>query len=750
MNPLQSINFSTGVLTQDALREHFSLLLSYIKQSVSVLSDYGFGVVDTKNPSVRTESEQKPLWFEAVDKTHYNIHSGMAVTPSGDFAMLSTPITSLILVDLNGGMNLFALQNQLVDSKDYALSVSGQMVPNGQVSVTKLMCITESAYLALDYETRKNTVVIGGVVYDSVNPNKEYFAPTDTRPWLRRWFSMVDIEHRSKLGSGDVTETNPHGIGFSDVKVAGLSIYDQLTSSGMVLSKDSSISGVPGYYCSDAFTSDQIKIDLTGAVTSNSFFGGTNVLYVELQRIPNVICGAYDTSLEVPLSVDHIPGTRIVVLYGLARPESLAVSYTVTPSLEITDVSAGTIGVAGISNKEIVISNGTAVKRLVQSLFPVRRYGSIPRNFRVFIDDAGFLVGDPGILVQSLNIGDNKTRNILAASYTAKTPVFIGIGCHNVGSNSLFTMHISVTGTLADGTESTEILVFNNSTYSDTEMPPAVRENDQQVIFTSKPYVEVTSIEIMDDDEHPFYGVQDSAVLLAYAKLDASKHRYAGVAQGFWNGREAMNIRDARRVLPTVRDGIYGLTAVTSTAEILVGAHEIVSGTAATTQNYKRVTLICAEDFREPRYLDASSVLWEGREILDCPVIPKEIKDSSPYKTCYRSRLLPLRKYDSELCGFIVILNGADSSVMDDGSVRVVMKNDPTFDNAGNMLTKGIAEVVLKPMKDSVDNRVYIGYTSENYRSASFVVSGRCSGFAAYFTNSSDIDIYYSLPVVKR
>lgn len=745
-----SINFSTGVLTQELLQNHYEMLASYLRQSITLMSNSGYGVCDSQDPGIRNGSEQKPLWVEVRDATRCYVYSGIAVAPSGEILSFEVPVGTVSLVDLNGGMNLVVLQYSLVDSTSTALTVTNQMVPTGRVGTVALKCITEAQYLGFSESVRNDTVVLAGVVYNAFSGNTVYMSPSQERPWMRRWFSLVDIEHRSRLGSGDVTDTNIHGLGWGDIRTGGLSLYDQFTSSGMVLSKDASISGVPGYFCLDSFSADQIKTDLTGAVTYKSFFGGTNVKYVELSAVPNTLCSVYDAVLNIPVAVDHIPGTNIVVLYQVSKPEVLAVSYTKTASLMLTDTTAGALNFAGISNREIVISNGVPVKRLAQASFPVRRYSNIPRNFRVYIDADGFLIGDPSVLVQSQLIADNKNVNLLASSYVPASPSYIGIGCHGIGNSLAFSLVVRVTGVDIDGIETTENIEFTPETWSDTALPPAVKENDQQVLFTSKSFSSVSEVVVMDDSTHAMVNIQNTATVIVYSKLNAARHRYAQVARGFWNGREVMDANDARRILPVVRDGVYGTTALTATAEVLVGAHEIISGNAQTAQKYKRIVMICAEDFREPKHLDAMSVLWEGREVLDCPVIAKEVQDSSPYKSCYRSRMMPLRKYDSELCGFIVILNSVDSSGVEDGSVRVVMKNDPVFDTNNVVTNYGIAEIVLKPMKDDLSGRIYIGYTRENYRSASFVVSGRCSGFAAYFTNSSDVDLYYVVTATKR
>lgn len=730
------INFSTGVLTSDLLRTHFQSLATYLRQSTQLLSGYGYGIVDPQDPTTNPDNLVKSLWVAAADTTNYTVLPGIAVAPSGDI-MFQDASVSVGLVDLSGGLNVIVLQYSVVDSAARSLTTSNQMVSNGQEFVSSTSCMTEQAYLALPFEQRQRCVVLAGVIYASTG-NTLLTAPTTQRPWLRKWFSFNDIEHRSHVGSGTVTATNPHGTGVGDLTVGDVKFYDQFTGSGLVVSKDVSVSGVPGYFCSDVFTSDDVKIDFTGEITSRSFFGGTHVRYVELSSVPCQILSAYDTALELPISVDWIPGTRIVVLYLTVVPTTLSLSYTKSPSCSVSSTTSSSVNFAGMSSNELVISAGVQVKTLAQTSFPIRRFAGIPRAFNIYLDGTGFLVGDPSVLVPSQTLLGKTGVELLAATVVPDVQSYVGIGMHNAGFTPTMSVVVTVTGILPDGSTNVETITLNQTTYADVPVPPAMSENDQQVLFTQKSYTSITSVKATS-----VVDISSSCTFIVYTKLDPARHRFALLASGLWNGREAQDITDKRRVLPVVRDGVYGITALTAAAEVVVGANELISGTgsnALTVQNYKHVSLICAEDFNEPRYLDAVSVLWEGRSILDCAVIDKAQRDSSMYKSCYRSRLIPIRKYEAELCGFVVILNSADTSVIQEGCVRVVMKNDAL----------DIVECVLKPMQGDLSGRIWIGYTSVNYRSAGFVISGRCSGFAAYFVNSANINVNYSVQTYAR
>jgi hypothetical protein len=788
-------------------------------------SGSGSGIVDTTDPSTNPNNILKPLWLTAVDQYNYTVSAGTAVSASGDILFLDQTST-VSLVDLSGNMNLVVLQYNVVDSADRSLTTTGQMVANGQVPTVTLSTITDAAYNNLPYQIQQRTVVLAGIVY-AVSGNTQYLAPTTNQPYIRKWFSFEDVQHRSYVGSGTVTPTNPHGESIGDLTVGDIRFYDQFIGSGMVLSKDISVAGIPGYFCLDTFTASQVSVDYTGDITDGSFFGGTNVYYVNLSAVPNTVLSAYDTALNLPISVDPVPGTTTVVLYLSVLPASISIAYTKSPSLAITSITASSISFSGLAtSNELVISNGTVVQQLSQSSFPIRKYSSIPRQFQVYVDQNGYLLGDPNVLVPVQVIGaveSNLNTNLLNTTYTPTVPVYVGVGLHNAGNSAGMTATFLIQGVLADGTTTNqEYVMFNQSSYSDTLIPPAESENDQQVLYTAQSYSSVTSVQAIDSTvsvyalgipysfnlvwtisgalggyvsisfngkvlvpnatvsgslfvtdivfdtlglvpvvtastvpvafagtctvSPPLYytnSLPSNATVLVYSKLDPARHRYAAVAGGLWDGRSAQNIVDQRRILPVVRDGVYGITPITAAAEVVVGANELIQGTglnALNVQNYKRVALIIAEDFNEPRYLDSGSVLWHGRSLLDCPVIDKSVVDSSPYRSCYRSRLIPLRKYESDNCGFVVILNSADAAVVQQGSVRVVMKNDTT----------DIVELVLLPMTGDLSGRIFIGYTNVNYRAAGFVISGKCAGFSAYFVNSANVNTSYIVPVLRR
>jgi hypothetical protein len=735
---IPEINFDSGVLTQDLLRGHFAFLQQTIRDQMQILGAGGFGIVDSTDPATAlTDSNLRPFQVTVTtpDTTSYSVGPGVVVTGAGDIAVVESATIVRLATLTQGRFNCICVRYQVVDSGSRALSASGKLVASGTVGKVDVFCVTESDYLALSVSERKRIVVVAGVYIDASTGTNTVVFSDETRAWLRPWFTVADTKHRSGIGSGTVTSANPHGTGLADLGVGDHRVFDLLTGSGMVVSRDRSIKGVPGTYCRDVFDPKQINVDVDGTATDGSFFGGSaGTLYVTLSSIPNTVTGARD-ALGYPVAVDWIAGTRVVVLYLRKKPTStITISYTKTETLALTATTPTSVTFAGIDASDVVVSNGAVVSSLSQNSIALRRFGHVPRSFTCLVTDTGYVISDPSVVSPAANVTAYVGENLLTGTWTPRTRSRIGIGFHELGASADMNVVVRVVGTDAfTGATVSEAVSVTQTDYEDAVVPPSAREYDNQVHYTKTVFASVNSIVIMPSTAN----VAKTATATVYGKLDPAGHRFAVIATGFWDGREVKNVRDARRILCSARDGWFGVTDVTSAAEVLVAANEVVTGTALTDSlTYKRIGLLFAEDFREPRYLDADTTLWDGT-VREGNLIPVAVTNSDRYKNVYRSRFVCIRKYETEQVGFIVFLHADDvASVASPGAVRVLLRNEGTDADS-------YAEVVLKQLRGDLSGRVFVGYTNANYRSAAVVVSGACRAVSVYFSNASVVDTTY-------
>lgn len=741
------INFDSGVLTQDLLRGHFAFLGKTIRDQMQILGAGRYGVVDPIDPATAgSDPNTRPFQIASdstSDTTLYVVTAGVCVTQNYDIAAVESRTQVRLASQTKGVMNLVCVRYQVVDSGIKSVTSTNHIASAGTIGKVDVVCVTEAAYLALGTSDRNRIVVVAGIYIDAVSGAQEIVYSDSTRAWLRPWFVFVDSQHRAQMGSGNATTSNPHGTSIADLGIGEHKTFDLLTSSGMICSRDRSIKGVPGTYCKDVFTPSQVSYDTDGSITKSSFFGGSNnALYVRLSAVPNTVSGARDAD-GYPVPCDWIRGTNVVVLYIRNKPTaSISISYIKTNSLAVVSATPTSVSVSGIDANDIVISNGVAVASLLQGSVSFRRFGNIPRSFSVLCTDTGYLIPDPNVIAPALNIITYAGENLLTGTWTPRSRSRVGIGAHDLGAASTMTVTVRVVGTDAfTGAVVTENIKLTQAQYEDAAYPPSAREYDNQVTYSETVFSGVDNITIIPSGT---VDVSRTGTLTVYSKMDAAGHRYASVCSGFWNGREVADVIDSRRVLTSIRDGWFGETDITATAEVLVAANEVVVGTAlANAQDYKRVGLLFAEDFREPRYLDADTTLWDGTVPAN-QLIPVAVENSDRYRGVYRSRLMPIRKYDTELCGFIVFLHTDDvSEIASPGAVRVLLRNEGTA--AGTY-----AEATLVQMRGDLSGRVFIGYTNANYRAAGVVVSGKCRAVSVYFSNAQSVDTSYIVTVTPK
>ena len=761
--PVPEINFDSGVLTQDLLRWHFAFLQGLMRDQTSIIGGGGYGIVDTEDPTTAlADTNIRPFQVAATaDSTKYTVTPGICVTPVGDIATVSAGTTVSLASQTQGVFNCICVRYQIKDSGIYGVSTTGHVASAGTVGVVDVICITEAAYKALATTDQNRLVVIGGVYVDASTSVQTIVFDDSSRAWLRPWFTAADTKHRSMIGSGTVSDTNPHGTGLADIGVGSMRVFDLLTSTGMVVSPDKSIKGVPGTYCNDIFTPAEVLVDTDGSITGDSFFGGTGMPYVRLSVVPNTITGARDSINNYPVAVDWIAGTDIVVLYRQTVPQSasITVSYTKTTSLAVSAKTAATISLSGINSSDVVVSNGAAVTTILQNSVAFRKFGLIPRTFQIFCTDTGYIVTDPMVVAPAFNVlaylktSDTVNANMLTGTWTPRTRSRVGIGGHDLGTAEDMSVTVSITGINATSSATvTELITLNQTNYEDAAYPPNSREFDKQVHYTNTVFSAITVIAVVAQNN-----VSRTGTVTIYGKFDPAGHRYAKICSGLWTGRSLTSVVDQRRILTTVRDGFFGQTDITATAEVLVAANEVAVGTApADSSSYRRVGLICSEDFREPRFIDGDSTLWDGT-VDSGKLIPTAVVDSDSYRGVYRSRMLPIRKYESELCGFIVFLHSADvSTVSEYGAVRILLQRNSTGtvqDANGASRTATIVtygEMILKQMRDDLSGQTFIGYTNQNYSSCAVVVSGKCKAVSVYFSNASNVDTSYIVtPTIK-
>jgi hypothetical protein len=730
---LAQLNCDFSVLSSDNLEAHLSFLKQSLRLRTRLIGKPG--IVDREDPQLIVQSTIKPLWptFAPNDYTTVMISSGRAVTPAGDIVELAEYQTAVGVAGLTDGVeSVILLQYSEVDSDEIGYSTDGIATSVGRVPVARLSCVTKADFLDPTVTTAEvidNSVVLGVVQWAETEAPKIVTTQESGYEWNRPWFSPRDVEHRNQVGTGEVTYTNPHGTSINDLAAgAGTHVYDHLTSTGMIWSKDSSVPGIPGILCYDRFDSSTIRRDNTSTKTEGSWFSTFGVLYVELSRYPTSIHKAVD-GVGDEIVLDHIRGTRICVLVTDKAVTDLTVHYTATDTLAISSISPSAIAFKQIQAPDIAIAQGQACTTVLVPTVPLRKYSLVPREIMFKLSSAGQVFADPSVLLAARGVASSAGADI---DVSAKLPVpgAVGIGLMGLPAVLSAACVFVVTGVDKNGTQVSETLYFDNNVYADAGPVPAETEAPTQVQYTKQIFASVTSILIPDSGDDAYDSV-GSATFIVLGRADYTDSKATVLATGFWDGQQLVKVRDARRILPVVKDGFYGYSSLVQSAEILPGVNNVL-GVG------NRAQLIVAEDFAQPNYLDATTTTWDGLGILDVPVISPNLAVSDKVLRCYRSRAIPMRVDPAAPLRMVITLFGADGVVNTAGCVRVV----------GVHRSGRIAEAIAVPVADDNTGSVFAVFDNVPWSALSFVISGRCSGFAAYFLRPVNSDPDYFVEFV--
>jgi hypothetical protein len=731
---LATLNCDFSVLSADNLNQHLTFLKNSLRLRTQLIAGNGYGIVDSEDPTVLISNEVKSLWptFASTSYSVVDVSAGIAVTPNGDVIEL-TESTSVTVAGLTDNVeSVILLQYKETDSTTLGYSTDGVSVPIGQNATAVLTSITKLEYLdpsVTTDDTIANSVVLGVVQWSNTDVPVLYTTQTSGYTWNRPWFSANDIEHRNQIGTGEVTSTNPHGTSVSDLSAgSGLHVYDHLTSSGMILSRDNSVPGIPGSLCYDTFGSSTIIQDNTSTKTAGSWFSGFGVYYVELSLYPNTVHKAVDGNGD-EIALDWIRGTKICVLVTDVVVTSLTVHYTATPSMAIASVNQNTISFKQMVSPDIGIAEGQAVTTLLIPTVPLRKYSLVPREITFKLSAAGQVFADPNVILASRGVAAFTGASI-TLNATMPVPGVVGVGLMGLPSLTSSACAFTISGLDQDGNTITDTLYFDNTNWIDAGAVPVTSEAPQQVQYTTNVYAFVTSITIPGSGSYAAVDV-GSANFIVLTRADYANAKTARLASGFWDGTALVNLRDTRRIFPVVKDGFYGYNSLQQAAEIIPGVNNVLN-------LGNRAQLIVAEDFSQPMYLDATTVTWDGLGDLDVPVITDDTPASDKILRCYRSRAIPMPVDPASPLRLIVVLFGADPNVNTLGCARLVGVNRSGTTREG----------IMVPAIGDNTGSVFVGYDSIAWSSVSIVISGRCRGFAAYFIRPVETESTYFMEMI--
>jgi len=584
INELPTVNFD-AYPGYDEFKFLHSTYSSEFKARSLISSQYG--IVDTGyDPASApfTAGRSLLVTVSPINPLTIDVAAGFAVTPSHLLIAIDAVVPSVPFPSLTAGNTyVVAVEYTLVPSEQQRINRFGDLVdvrlerpanvpPGGGEStlISAITILNINDYNALSSDRIQNIVVIAIVNAQSdVTTGQTYLSIDLTRntySFNRPWFSAIDVSHRTKIGSGVITDNNPHGLDLQDLSSAGMTLYQQMKPRGGILAKDISYFGYAGKICTEEIVVSRWQADMNGSVTTPPgapVMGGR--YYVNLTKLP-VRTGSLYLSGKPwqPIPYDWVPGTRTIVLGALENPiaygDSLVMEYFTVDALEI-NAESPTQGLQTItakapaSEQELIISAGLAISSLSQDTLALPSLlGPIKRGYQVVCNGVGALVLNPQPLLASVKVIDlvGTTQTVNQAPLNG-APVYLTLGLTraqeriSAGSTTFdLNLKVQITGVDQNGTSRTEVLNFKGSQWKD-QSAAINEEQPLQFLRTIYKYQLVTSIALANTLSEPHNSGPEALVSLWADVLSGQGNQeFASVASFFWTGTTGIRVKDER------------------------------------------------------------------------------------------------------------------------------------------------------------------------------------------------------------
>jgi len=619
------------IFEQGVYRDEFLERMRLVFGHPDFISVASWGIVAETDPSTVTTSSLEPLVVTSSALT-LSIRAGLAVTKSGHRIYIPNGIVEKgVATSEENAVNVVTAKFYTTDPEEQTPDVYGDPVFRTRVlpdEEDRVVVYTLAQWNALTLTEQADHVplALATVILDSGGEKAltiTHYSTSNT--WLRPWFSPVDIEHRSMVGSGTVSYTNPHGNSVNDFAIGNFTFPQLMSHIGMVVAQDKSVPNVPGTVCSTAVPAGLIKTDDgSGTVT-----GIPGAKYIDLGFYPTALGEVYDDSGDRYVFVRK-PKTTIIY-----QPAS---SYVVPASTDLTVMAArataleppagenlinfevGSIGTyeAVLASGQVLVS-GMSITRTDQLSSDA---GPIPAFYRFYFADSQ-IVKNPQVILCSTKVSDI-TGSGITPSVTQFGRGIPLVAMNDAAAGASLSVKVRITGTDTTGAAASEVLTLGSS-WSEPASIPSCSTHYPQWVRGTTVFATITNISL---DEALNAG--DLAEIQVWVLMDPTttpELSYAAlVAEGQWDGVKLCTLKDLRRVHYDLqlRDNLDPGTQA-------VAACRLIPEPGGTRRN------MYVEDFRRPYYGALSPIEWTG---LYPDIIWNSDRTSGRLDQIYESRAL--------------------------------------------------------------------------------------------------------------
>jgi len=600
MGSLPALTYTIHHSTDRLRRQHLYYEQEIIKTRQLMMGDetadanlaVHYGVVSSTDPATHAVGSTFPLAVavNAQNQLTLDVNPGTAVMKSGCWIELNDIVRQVAVAETGVNIPNVVYLQYLLDSAPsepnrfddpvvpYTVRV-GDVLDSGVVANTQDVLIGVlgvDAFNQLADSVKQDLVPLAVVTVQVVDLGGGVF----NRPW----FSIVDQQHRNQVGTGTVTDTNPHATSGNDLTIGDLSILQLNLDHGMVIAKDRSIAKVPGYRCTSAIT--EVKTDdALGTLT-----GFASASYIELPYFPVRVGRVWLASTDITLAALHVQQThRIVFPYEVPTAgEIINVYYTRAEVAEPPLPGNNTFVTNGPSTQELAIAGGLGLVSLTTTEETFADAYQIPMRYEMFMDGEGALLKTPQVVYCWKRLDDLGTSDS-TIDITPYGPGRLIMALSGAGPGATLDIQVRVYGTDAAGATIDELFTFTQADWNDVPAIPALPSpSDDFLKFSDTVFATITNVTVEVRSDGPNSAIMIWMAQHAFSNYDKQADALH-VATVDWNGYGFGNVYDKRVVAPTMRDEQNA--AADSKLQALV--YRLVAGGNFT---------VYVDDFRNPQY----------------------------------------------------------------------------------------------------------------------------------------------------
>ena len=456
-----------------------------------------FGIVSIDGLDIDNDSAACSISVNSSNSKAIDVTAGTVVFSIGEYVDVYPDSLTAIKVDsaITDGQ-VVRLEYGEVESGDieanpyYNFAARPKFVKKTPLQM--LVIETVTAYNAQTQDVLARSVVLGVIRY--VSGVLTVDNGRDTYTFSRPWATIKDVEHRSFVGSGVSSPTNPHGTTPNDLSIGSYSMWQALAGPpSAVLARPVSVGRVPGTLCFETIPATAFLTDSTGRIT-----GKANAKYAPLGFWPERLTRACLSSSPSTEVASWIPrGRNVIAVYdpvNFSVPVNIEINYT---KVEAGALPGSLIGLTSFAvgqpnSNELLVAGGSMLTSLSDATVHFTDVGLIPMAFDILVGNDGKVYKRPDCIYCNTKL-DTLGSSANAFTIQPRSPTRLRVAISNYVAG-VTEVRFQISGLNESGANVTEQVVFTGPLPAPSS---GFSESTAQRKFTANTFSAVNQFQVL-------------------------------------------------------------------------------------------------------------------------------------------------------------------------------------------------------------------------------------------------------------